>query len=450
MNLITIIRIVQFCGFLRNESFRVSTAQLLQAIRALPLVDLRKPEQFKDALRATLTSNFEEYGRFDELFHLFWSIPFGVESGDVSKGPTTPPVTRDDREHQRAGPYGDHRRGSRPDGSRQAIRDEPPTTPSIGTPDGRPPEAKGAFEQPISTTMKEYRANEAQDDPMLTALYSPLETLCESDIGSLDPNQIEVLRVAIRYLASKLPQAPSRRRRSTRKRTGTVDVRSTLRDSLRWEGDPLKLHHSRKRVTRPRVVLLADVSGSMKPYTEFLLEVLVAARKALPMVETFVFSTRLTRITSHVRSHGVTSGELESLTNKLSGLITHWGGGTDIGKSLKAFNDEFGPFLLSKKTTVVIMSDGWDRGDPGILSGEIRRVRRGCASLVWLNPLMGDPGYEPICEGIRAALPFIDVMYPAHNVSSFLRFVRHYLKRFALFHGHKHSTSFLCADGLTT
>ena len=397
---VTTVRVIEFYRFLRSESFRVSTVQLLHAIRALPLVNLEKPHQFKDALRATLTSNAEEYLRFDELFRLFFS-----------KAAQLPPLVEEGESQARTEPEGS---GSAP-GNSQAT---PTDRLSLYKPDGSP-------------TRKEGQADRLQGDSMLkAAIYSPLETLCQSDIASLDPHQIVVLRAAIRRLASKMPQMPSRRRQRTRKRSGSLDVRSTLRDSLRWDGEPLRLRHSARRPARPRLVLLADVSGSMQLYAEFLLEVLVAAREALPMVETFVFSTRLTRITPYVRSRRSSPTDTESIGRKLSTIVTHWGGGTDIGKSLREFNDRFATFLLSKKTATVIMSDGWDRGDPQILSKEIRRLRHGCAALIWLNPLMGDPRYEPICEGIRTALPFIDAMYPAYNVSSFLEFVRDHLAPF--------------------
>jgi uncharacterized protein with von Willebrand factor type A (vWA) domain len=191
-------------------------------------------------------------------------------------------------------------------------------------------------------------------------------------------------------------------------------MRRTLRRSLRSEGEIFNwLYREPKSKPRPLIVI-ADISGSMERYTRLLLHFIYGMKAALHQpVEAFVFSTRLTRITRPLQIRNL------DLALKNVGLLVHdWAGGTRIGESLKTFNFEWGRRVLGHGAVVLIISDGWDRGDVDLLRREMARLKRNCFSLIWLNPLLGAPDYEPLTRGIQAALPNIDHFLPVHNLAS--------------------------------
>jgi uncharacterized protein len=174
----------------------------------------------------------------------------------------------------------------------------------------------------------------------------------------------------------------------------------------------------RKR-RRTKLVVLCDVSGSMDLYSRFLLQVLFALQRAFARVETFAFSTRLVRITDPAR---------DSYRDALDALArlprAGWSGGTKIGECLEAFRGGW-PRSVDRRTVVVVLSDGWDTGDPDVLAGALRAIRRRAGRVVWLNPLLGSPGYEPLTRGMQAALPHVDVFAPAHDLPSLEALDRH-------------------------
>jgi uncharacterized protein with von Willebrand factor type A (vWA) domain len=170
------------------------------------------------------------------------------------------------------------------------------------------------------------------------------------------------------------------------------------------------------RLEKPRpIVVIADVSGSMERYSGMLLHFihgLSAAPASRGLVEAFVFATRLTRVTHELARHGADRAARPST------LVPDWGGGTRIGAALRTFNTQWGRRLLARGPVVLLISDGWDRGDPDALARETSRLQRSCHRLIWLNPLIGAPGYQPLTRGLQAALPFVDEFLPAHNVAS--------------------------------
>jgi uncharacterized protein with von Willebrand factor type A (vWA) domain len=192
-----------------------------------------------------------------------------------------------------------------------------------------------------------------------------------------------------------------------------VDQRATLRRSLRYGGVPIDLRHRKpKRRQRP-LILLCDISGSMDRYSRLLLRFVHAIEHGLDAVEVFVFGTRLTRITRSLRTRDV-----DDAIASVVKAVDDWSGGTRIGESIKTFNYLWSRRVLRSGATVVIISDGWDRGDPNLLATELARLQRSCRRLIWLNPLLGAPGYQPLTQGIRAALPYVDDFLPIHNLQS--------------------------------
>jgi uncharacterized protein with von Willebrand factor type A (vWA) domain len=206
-------------------------------------------------------------------------------------------------------------------------------------------------------------------------------------------------------------------RRTRRHRPGKghlMDLRRTLRHSLRWEGEIFRWAY-REPKWKPRpLIVIADISGSMERYTRLLLHFIYGMKSALTQpVEAFVFSTRLTRITRPLQIR-----DLDLALKNVGQLVHDWAGGTRIGESLKTFNFEWGRRVLGRGAVVLIISDGWDRGDVDLLKREMARLKRNCHRLIWLNPLLGAPDYEPLTRGIQAALPNIDNFLPVHNLAS--------------------------------
>ncbi|MEE9550020.1 MAG: VWA domain-containing protein, partial [Candidatus Binatia bacterium] len=198
-----------------------------------------------------------------------------------------------------------------------------------------------------------------------------------------------------------------------------IDPRSTMRKNIKFGGDIIEFVSRKRRIKKTRIVLLCDVSGSMDCYSRFLIQFMYGLQNELWGVETFVFSTSLTRITHLIRTKDI-GNALERISNSVLG----WSGGTNIGRSLFTFNREYAPRLVTHRTVVVLISDGWDRGDVGLMEQEMRNLKRRCQKIIWLNPLLASENYQPLCKGMQAALPYLDFFLSVHNVHSLVNLGR--------------------------
>ena len=193
-----------------------------------------------------------------------------------------------------------------------------------------------------------------------------------------------------------------------------------MRRSLAYGGEMLDIAH-RQRKTKPRpLALICDVSGSMERYTRMLLHFLHTVAVSGQQLEAFLFATRLTRITRHLSHRGVDHAVAE-----VARAVPDWAGGTRIGEAIKSFNYQWARRVLRGGAVVLVISDGWDRGEPELLSREMARLQRSCHRLIWLNPLLGSPDYQPLTRGMQAALPHVDDFLPAHNLHSLQELARH-------------------------
>ena len=243
------------------------------------------------------------------------------------------------------------------------------------------------------------------------ASYSQAEVLREKDFDTLTEVEMAEVRRLIRLM--RLPAGLVRSRRARAGGRDQLDMRRLLRRSLRFGGE-LLVFSWKSPTLRPRpLVLLCDISGSMERYTRLLLNFAYALKTASTRVEAFVFATRLTRITRLLRSHDV-----DAALNRVMASVDDWSGGTRIGEAIETFNRRYARRVLSHGATVAIISDGWDRGDAAQMRRAIARLQRSCHRLIWMNPLMGAPGYEPLTLGLQAALPFVDDFLPAHNLAN--------------------------------
>ena len=363
--------VTRFAALLRAQALPVTLIQVLDAVRALEHLDIADRSEVYLGLRAVFVSRPEELPIFDRCFDAFWRVS-GQGESDIP-GLMTPGAATDT---------------------------EPLSIPGGGT---------QKRETLALDTWGDDDEGEDQGEPLGVPAVSDKESLVGQDFATFAPDQLdEVLRLTIQ-IARRLARRISRRRRPVRRR-GRVDLRRTLRANL-TRADLIDLRFRARKPKKTKLVLLCDVSGSMDLYSRFLLQFLFAVQSVFRRVETFTFSTRLTRITDHLRSRSY-----RQVLRRL-GEVRDWSGGTRIGESIAEFNRDWGR-IVDRRTIVIILSDGWDTGDPDVLAAEMLRIKRRAARVIWLNPLLGNPSYEPLTRGMAAALPLVDHFAPAHNLAS--------------------------------
>ena len=238
--------------------------------------------------------------------------------------------------------------------------------------------------------------------------WSDAETLSEKDFAALTPEELAVARAVI----EKLPWTPARRTRRWIAGAGPrIDLRRALSQSLRTGGEIVKLPRRRRKIKPRPIVLLCDVSGSMERYSRTLLHFAHTLAKKAARVEAFVFATRLTRITMDLRTP-----RADAAIASAARSVQDWSGGTRIGAALRAFHQRWARRSLHSASVVLLISDGWDRGEPELLRDEMARLQRSCHRLIWLNPLIGTIDYAPLTRGLQAALPFVDDFLPVRTL----------------------------------
>ena len=248
---------------------------------------------------------------------------------------------------------------------------------------------------------------------VITVRFSPHEVLRHKDFALYDRAELDEARRLMADLRLAGALRPSRRYRRSHRARGRPDLRRTVRSALRSGGEPVRRewveHDERPR----RLVLLCDISGSMEPYARALMRFLHAAVVGRTKVEAFALGTRLTRITRQL-----TSRDPDAALKAAAGEVADWSGGTRLGEGLKAFNDRYGQRGMARGAIVVILSDGWERGDPGVMAEQMCRLSRVAHKVVWVNPLKASPGYAPLARGMAAALPYIDEFVEGHSLAA--------------------------------
>ena len=360
--------IARFCRRLRVEGLRLGPGDTVDATRALDSVDLGDREDVRLALRTALVKQVEDLPLFEALFASFW--------GGVSRSARNPPVIPPDAEEEEL-----ESRGSSMQRRRMAASFEATEELAVPAPSAR-------------------------------------EALHRQDFATFGDEELRAVTALARRIARRLSARPGRRWRLVR-RGQHVSLRRTLREAMKTGGELSTLTYRERKLRRTRLVILADVSGSMDLYARLLLQFLYALQNAFARVETFVFSTRLSRVTDELRAPGY-----REALGELSARVHDWSGGTRIGESLSAFLASW-PRLVERRTVVVVLSDGWETGDPEVLGEALATLRRRAGRLVWLNPLLGTPGYEPLTRGMQAALPHLDVFAPANDLASLEQLARH-------------------------
>ena len=365
---------VDFGGRLRAQGLLVTPSEVMDSLKALSLVDLTDRREFYLSLRTVMTSKPDDLPLFDQVFYSFWPTVWEEAAWDEGSDQMQLPS------------------------SDQASQDE----------DGTAGSSEGRMEV---QALGEGDEGEGEEE---VAGYSATERLEGKDFSLFEADELEeMIRVTLK-LARKMATRLSRRMKAAR-HSSVVDRRRTMRLNLKYGGDVLELAHKRRKIKKTKLVLLCDVSGSMDVYSRFLLQFIYALQSNFVKTESFVFSTQLSRVTEYFREN-----DIFDALDKISKDVLDWSGGTRIGASLRTFNADWAASVLDQKTVVIILSDGWDTGDVDVLEAEMAELRRRAGRVIWLNPLMANPGYQPLCRGMRTALPYVQVFAPAHNLASLM------------------------------
>jgi len=382
--------VVLFARLLRRAGMTVGTGQILDLTRALEVIDVGDRQDFYHTARVILVGRREDLLVFDALFNLFWN--------------------------SRTAYFLKERAAE----NRKPVASFDPIEDCI--PDSDNPENALPRVMEIASQEQGDEEDDADDGAPATQVllaYSHDEILRHKDFETYTSDELQRARRLMQEMRWKI--ARRRTRRFEASPLGRfLDLRRTIRQNLRNGGEVFALSHRRYR-TRPRpIVLICDISGSMDRYSRILLQFLHTVEHGLDRVESFVFATRLTRITRQLRTR-----DPGSALNEVGHTVQDWSGGTRIGEAIRAFNFTWSKRVLGRGAIVMIISDGWDRGDIEVLRAEMERLQRNCYRLIWLNPLLGLPSYQPLTQGIQAALPFVDDFLPVHNLDSLEALGRH-------------------------
>jgi uncharacterized protein len=369
-------RLAGFARSLRDNGFRIGLAETRDALRVLASPAAMRPASLKPALRALFCATHSDWRRFDDIFDAFWRgrdmRQRQVLSGVPRAGQAPPRKLAEAHVPQEA--------LSLPDRLERRV-DANSETPS----DGRGRREGAAYAETLSTT----------------------------DLRHIvDPSEIAATHALAARLAH-IMRARLIRREHIRRRGRRLDLRRTIHRNVSHGGTLLDLAWRRRKIKPLRLVVLLDASGSMSLYTAFFVRFLHGVVDAFREVEAFVFHTRLAHVSPSLRDRDVTRA-----VEKLSLMAQGIGGGTRIGESLATFNRWHARRVINSRSAIMIVSDGYDTGAPEDLASEMRRLRRRCKKIIWLNPLIGWRDYSPEARGMKAALPYIDLFAPAHNLQS--------------------------------
>ena len=366
--------IIAFCRFLKRMGVNVTTTNQIHFCRSLEWIDMGRREDFYHVARMNLIANESDRAIFDTAFNLFWRYP-------------------------------------RPD--LRELGPEMDEDESVSV-----QEILSAEEQAFDLEKWGKMDEDKDEDSGDTIAYSPDDVLTQKDFSHFTAEDMEAARKIIAKIAPFLATKLSRRKKVSVKGK-TIDFRQSWRKNIAYGGEPLKLIRKNRKVKKNKILLLCDVSGSMDCYSRFLIQFIYGMQQEIKEIEIAVFSTRLTNITGLLRRRGIEEG-----LRTVAQVVPDWSGGTKIGESIIAFNREFGRSFSAYRSVVILISDGWDRGNPALLQGAMEVLHRHAYRVIWLNPLLGSDGYQPICRGIRTALPYVDYFLPAHNLESLLKLTK--------------------------
>ena len=357
--------IIGFAQFARREGLNVGIEETLTALKTFNLGVFQSKNVFYYSLKSIFCTSKDDIPTFNKIFRIYWETKSA------------------DRE-------------------RQSLT-------NLQNPENLPKK------QGVLTMFgRGNTEGDEMEDTKTVSGANALARLRKTDFSKVAEMDAEILEQLAEQLWKQMSKRLKRRMKQASKQE-QVDIRRTIRGSLEQGGDPIKLRFKGKKPKKMRLVVLLDVSGSMDKYSFFLLRFIWALQSYFEEVESFIFSTHLRRITEDLKTNG-----LEKTLELLSNNADNWSSGTKIGDCLKAFNEQYAKRILSRSSFVIVLSDGLDTGEKGVLENEIQKIRRRTKRLIWLNPLKGMTGYQPTARGMSEALPHVDVFQSAHNLDSIL------------------------------
>ncbi|MHB1089467.1 MAG: vWA domain-containing protein [Ilumatobacteraceae bacterium] len=348
---------VAFARILRGGGLNVPLDSVLTFVQALDAVGMTNRDNVYWAAQTTLVRRSEDRAMFDNAFAVFWENRTG-SSGYENSEPMPVTLLVDD----------------------------------------------------ANTNDEDGDADEHDNEPSITLRFSAVETLRNKDFAEYTDDELRDSQRLMYRLRLAGPPRRSMRFHTSRRRGNQHDLRRTVRASLANEGEPILRYWRKPDERLRRLVVLLDISGSMEPYARALLRFMHAAVVGRQRVEAFAFGTRLTRVTKELANR-----DPDKALARASAQVPDWSGGTRLGESLKRFNDTWGVRGMARGAIVVVLSDGWDRGDPEVLAEQMQRLKRIAYRVVWVNPLKVTPGYAPLARGMAAALPYVDNFVEGHS-----------------------------------
>ena len=374
--------LLHFGRLLRNLDIQVSTRQINDLAASLTHIDITNRDDFYSAACGFLVHRPEQLEIFQRAFDLFWSGKFEVllELGLAYQ-------------------TGDKEQPDLPESDQPVLEEDA---------------------QPRSVLPEGEGDENSNDESRFAPTYSPVELLVRKDFAEFDDDELEQAKHLIQDLFWNLGMRRTRREVRAIKRAHSLDMQRAIRLSMKQGGEIFHLPWRRRKLKPRPLIVICDISGSMERYSRLFLHFMYSLVQSTRQTEVFVFGTRLTRLT-----HALRHSDVDSALDKLSSTVLDWSGGTRIGESLKNFNYSWLRRVHGRGAMVVIISDGWDRGDIDLLETEISRLQRSVYRLVWLNPLLGSPDYEPLVRGIQTCLPYVDAFLPVHNLVSLEQLTTH-------------------------
>lgn len=360
--------IVAFCRYLRANDFSVTIAEERDALQAMKILQpYNTPESLQLCLQTALCRSPQQLLLFPKLYQTYWrELDRAVDS-----------KLKDEAEEK--------------------------LTPTKVHESQRPPSI-----QEIKNWLHGNKKNEETE----VATYSTMDVFGENGFPAFEEKELREIFRLVKKLVEKIANRRSRRFQSTRKHA-EIDLKKTIRKSITRDADVTEVFYKKKKKENLKVVLICDVSRSMEMYSRFFIQFMYAFQNLFPKVKTFVFSTSL-----HPVSEELSKKSLNESLEKIIGKVNNWSGGTKIGVSLEEFTEQYAHKYLSSKTLTIILSDGWDTGDVDLIEKNMRLIHRKSLQVLWLNPLAGNTNWKPEVEGMKAALPFVDVLLPFVNLES--------------------------------
>lgn len=387
-------RLTEFGRLLWEVGINVGPHQLLDVVETLQYINVTDRDDFYATLKCSLLTRHEQEPIFNQMFNYFWLIRDSADKKDhAGSGPS---IARDQRQLRL------------PPSERKRLAEH------MNANEQRK-ELRSETKQ-VERTRKFDEDEESEDDlgdPQGTA-YSAIERLRKKDFENFTWDEVQEAKRLMAEMHWNLGQRSTRRKKPAR--NGSYpDMRRIVRRNLKHGGELIELTWREiKHKPRP-LVIICDISGSMSLYSRLLLHFIHTISNGLLNVEAFVFGTRLTRITRQLKRRDV-----DDAVRDVSKSVQDWSGGTRIGDAIHQFNNKWAKRVLGRGAVVLIISDGWDRGEAGVLRAEMDRLQHSCHRLIWLNPLLGSPDYRPLTIGMKTALPFIDNFLPSHNLDSLI------------------------------